>query len=56
MKNLCEDCKWSKLQTTNYCTPYEYDIFGNVLYCQSYEPEKRNLIKYIVNFVKGNDN
>jgi len=56
MKNLCETCKYSKLQTTNYCSPYNYDEYGNVIYCQSWEPIKRNLIRCIINFVKGNDN
>jgi hypothetical protein len=56
MRNICDNCKFTKLKTTNYCTPYEYDERGNVIYCQSYEPIKRNIINCIVNFIKRNDN
>lgn len=52
MNNLCNDCKLMKLKTTNYCTPYEYDEKGNVIRCQSYEPEKENVIKCFVNWIK----
>jgi hypothetical protein len=56
MKNLCNDCKFMKLKTTNYCIPYEYDEKGNVIYCQSYEAEKKNVISCIINFIKHESN
>lgn len=55
MKNLCDNCKFMKLTTTNYCTPYNYDEKGNVIDCQTYKPENRNIIKCIVNFIRKND-
>jgi len=59
MKNLCDTCKMMKLKTTNYCIPYEYDEQGNVIRCQSYDPEnpfnKLNL-KCIINFIKHEPN
>ena len=51
-KNLCDSCKFIKLKTTNYCIPYDYDERGNVIRCQSYEPEKFNIINCIINFIK----
>jgi hypothetical protein len=48
-----------KLKTTNYCMPYDYDERGNVIKCQSYESESKNIIKNsvqnIINFIKRNE-
>ena len=55
MDNLCETCKFLKLQTTNYCLPYDYDEFGNVIRCQAYAPMKKNIIRQIIDFLKKND-
>jgi len=51
-KSLCNDCRLAKLKTTNYCLPSGYDYRGNVTICQSYEPEEKNIIKNIINFVR----
>lgn len=52
MKNLCDNCRFLKLKSTNYCAPYGYDDKGNVIFCQSYFPERKNIIKCIISIIK----
>jgi len=53
MENLCNDCRFMTLKTTNFCIPYDYDERGNVIKCQSYTSIKKNIIMNVINWIKN---